>query len=424
MSLLILHRNPFEPFPYERWLTGYDGEVVVLAARDKFASFAEPVPDGPGPYFTHLELLDDFLDGRRVRARALELARRFGTKLVVALHEGDLLHAAWLREKLGLPGHRTADLAPFRDKLLMKRLAAAAGVPVARHAAPRTAGEALAFADEHGFPVVVKDRAGFNSIGLRILHDRDQLTGQVAGAYADGPRDDLLIEAYVPGRMCHVDGLVVGGETVLAWPSQYQYDLASFGTDHGARVDVTLDPADPLTPRLLELTDRTLAALRPPGSAMLDHAFHAEIFHTADDRLVLCEVAGRTAGAKVREVIVAMFGVNLAECVLRLEVGLPLPPLPSPPPGGGLPRPAAMSGQVLLMKRPGEVRSVPRQPAEPWVSNFWVWAEPGQVIPPAAGSADFLAAAVATAPTRAECEGRLRELGRRFEAQTTMASPR
>ena len=415
MSLLIVHRNPFEPFPYDKWLSDYDGDVVVIAARDKFELFGEEVPTG-NLGFTHLEIMDKF-DDELVIKRALELATEFETTRVIAHHEGDVDTAAWLREHLGLTGAWTADVLPFRDKALMKQLVTKAGVEVAAHVVPRTAEQARAFAGEHGFPVVFKDRAGFNAIGLRILRDQDQLDDCLQRAYADGPREDVLLEAFVPGRMCHVDGLVVGGRPVLAWPSQYQYDLASFGTDSGARIDLTLDPDDPLTDRLLAMTDQILAALKPAGSRLVDHGFHAEIFHTPDDRLVLCEIASRPAGAKIREVFEAMFGINLGEYTTRAQAGLPLPLLADTVAGGARPTPGRMSGQMLTMKRPGFVRSVPTTPEEPWVERFWVYAKPGDVISPASGSSDFLTCLVGSAPTRTECERRLRDLGDRFVAQ-------
>ncbi|NLU73937.1 hypothetical protein HCC61_14820 [Streptomyces sp. HNM0575] len=417
MSILILHRNPFEPFPYERWLRDYDGEVVVLAARDKLELFGEQVPAAHG--FAHLEVLDDFDDEELIRARALKLVAEYGTRHIVALHEADLILAARLREQLGLDGPRLADVEPFRDKALMKERLGRAGVEVARHTLPRTAQDAHAFAEQHGFPVVFKDRTGFNSIGLRILRDREELESHTARVLAGGDaRDDLLMEAYVPGRMCHVDGLVVDGRTVLAWPSQYQYDLASYGTDAGARVDLTLDPDDPLTGRLLDVTERALAALRRPDGRMREHAFHAEIFHTPDDRLVLCEIACRSGGAKTREVLQAVFGLNIGEYATRAELGLPLPLLEEARRGGSRPQPRAMAGQVLMMKRPGHVRALAAVPDDPWVERFWLYGRVGQVISPAAGSADFLTCAVASAPTRTECERRLRALGARFEAQT------
>lgn len=420
MSVLLLHRNPFEPFPFARWLRDYPGDLVVLASRDKIEQAGEEPPTGAG--YARLELLDDFHDEELVIERALKLATEFDVRHVVVHHEGDVDPAAELRERLNLSGPRPADVLPFRDKALMKEQLRRAGVEVAEHTVPRTAEQARAFAERHGFPLVFKDRAGFNAIGLRILRDEGELEEYLAEAFTGPERDDLLLETYVPGRMCHVDGLVVGGRTVVAWPSQYQYELASFGSDPGARIDLTLDEDDPLTPRLLDLADRSLAALRRPGGGMVDHGFHAEVFHTPDDRLVVCEIACRPGGAKIREVFEALFGLNLGHYATRAQVGLELPALTESLRSGVRPKPAAMAGQVLMMKRPGEVRALPSVPSEPWVERFWLYSREGEVVPPAGGSSDFLLAAVGSAPNRVECERRLRALGARFEEQTEVVS--
>ncbi|MEV6685790.1 hypothetical protein AB0N28_10670 [Streptomyces sp. NPDC051130] len=413
MSALVLHRFPLEPFPYDRWLAELDGGVVMIAARDKIVAGREQVPDGPGGY-RHLELIDTFDDEDLVDRLARDLIQEYGVTHVIAHHEADLIRAAALREKFGLPGQLPEGVLPFRDKVLMKRKLAAAGIAVAPHTLPGTADEARAFAAEHGLPLVFKARDGFGSIGLRVVRTGEELERHLAEAFAPGagPREDLLLEAYVPGRMCHVDGVVAGGRTVMAWPSQYQYELSSFQADSGARVDLTLDPSDPLSPRLLELAEASLAALGGPA----DFAFHAEVFHTPDDRLVVCEVAARPAGARIREVLTAVFGVHPVELASRAHTGLRLPDLERLAEGARL-EPVRMAGQVLMMKRPGTVRGIPATPEEPWVEFYGVFAEPGEVLAEAALSSDFLAAAVLSAPTRVECERRLRALGARFEAE-------
>ncbi|HEY0640603.1 MAG TPA: hypothetical protein VGD67_23485, partial [Pseudonocardiaceae bacterium] len=407
-NILIVHRFPMEPFPYLDWFAGHDGDIVLLADRERMERFGERVPTTDLGY-THLEVLDRFEDDLVIR-RGLELAAKFDVEHIVALHEADVVNGAVLRERLGLPGPLPADVLPYRDKALMKQLAARAGIEIAPHTLPRTADDARAFAAAHGHPLVFKDRAGLNSIGVRVLRDPAEFEPHLGRTYAGGPREDVLLEAFVPGRMSHVDGLVAGGRTVLAWPSQYQYDLSAYASDHGPRIDLTMEPDDPLTDRMLTLTDRVLAALRTPGGRLRDFAFHAEIFHTPDDRLVLCEIACRPGGAKIREMFTAMFGIDPGEYSARAQLGLPLPGLEDAVAGGGLPRPRVMSGQLLMMKRQGLARRLPEPPPDPWVERFWMYARPGGIVPPAAGSSDVLTAVVASAPDRAECERRLREL--------------
>jgi biotin carboxylase len=417
MTVLVLHRNPLGPFPYGEWLADYPDPIIVLAARDRIVLAAEDVPTGDLGY-RHLELLDDFDDDDLVMDRALALAETFAVTHVIALHEGDVDRAARLREKLGRPGMSSADILPFRDKVVMKQRARAAGIEVAPYLAPHGVDEIRAFGRRWGLPLVFKDRSGFGSRNLHIARTVDDFADQLA-AYAAG-RDDLLVEAYMPGKMCHVDGLVLDGRIAAAWPSQYQYDLSSFGVDPHPRIDLTLDPGDPLTDRLLTFADRCLAALGGGGGT---YAFHAEVFQTPDDRLVLCEVAARPGGARIREVFSALFGFNLAEYAVRAQLGLPLPVLDEHT-GTGRIEPRQMAGQMLMMKRPGRVDRLPEPATEPWVEFCGIFARIGQVISPAAGSADFLAAVVASAPDRARCEVRLREVGRRFEQAVVITADR
>ena len=308
MSLLILHRNPFEPFPYDRWLADYEGAVVVLADRAKFAPFGEPVPTGNLGY-ARLEVLDCF-DEDLVVKRGLELAAEYDFTHVVGFHEAEVDPAARLREQLGLAGAWTEDVLPFRDKALMKERVQAAGVEVAPHTVARTADEARAFAAQHGFPLVCKDRAGFAAIGLRILTDEAQLERYLPDAYAETPRDDLLdggvrARPDVPRRRArrrrpHRAGLAV---PVPVRPGLVRHRLGRADRPHARS-------GRPLTDRLLALTDQILAALTPADSRLRAHGFHAEIFHTPDDRLVLCEIACRPGGAKIREVFHTLFGVQ------------------------------------------------------------------------------------------------------------------
>jgi biotin carboxylase len=330
---------------------------------------------------------------------------------VVACQEIDLQRAAVLRELLGLPGQGIDSADGYRDKLRMKQLAGAAGIPVADHAEVETAVDVLAFARDHGFPIVAKPRDGLSSIGLAILQDEEQLLDWLAGDFGDSlaaPRE-LLVEAFVPGSMYHVDGLIVDGRVVVAWPSQYMYQLASFDADGGEpRLDATLDPG-PLAERLIAFAGAVVDALPTPQCS----TFHAEVFRTPDDRLVLCEIASRNGGALIKSLLSAMFGVDFPVAWVRAGVGLPVAQLDAVDPR----RPRRMAGQVLLPKRPGVVRQVPAPPPEDWVERFELYVRPGDHVGPAASSSDYAAAMVVSAPTRALCEQRMRQAARRLEQE-------
>jgi biotin carboxylase len=410
MTVLILHRGSLAANPYERWLADCPDDLVLLASQDQLDLLGESAPAARPP-FAHVETVRGYDDAEPVASRSAALAAEYGVRRVIACQERDLERAAELREVLGLDGTRAGEVAAYRDKLEMKRLAAEAGLAVAAHAPISSAGALERFVAGHGLPVVVKPRRGAGSVGLTVLHTRPELAEFLAaGGADDGDARGLLAEEFVHGPMYHLDGFSSGGRIVTMWPSRYLYSLATFAQDHGGRMDVMLSPDDPLTPSLIEFGERTLAALPSPGH----FAFHIEVFHAPDGRLVLCEAACRAGGASIREVHRAAFGFDPAEAAVRAELGLPLPFAES-----GRLAPQAIAGQLLLMKRPGVVRRVPSGvDAFGWVTHHRIGLAPGQVLERPTFSGDFMASFVAAAPGRDVLEARLRELTGWFDAGT------
>ncbi|HKS46134.1 MAG TPA: amino acid adenylation domain-containing protein [Amycolatopsis sp.] len=411
MTVLVLHRlGSVAGAPYRSWLADYDGDVLLLAGREFLDLVGEDLPTGTGDY-AHAEAVRGYDVSGQIEARCLELAERHGIRHLVACNELDLERAAQLREIAGLPGPRLDALIPFRDKLVMKDLAAAAGLAVPPYRDVECATDLVGFVAEHGLPVVLKPRDSASSVGVRTLRTSEDLDDFLDNGFdLYGPHHpNLLVESFVPGRMCHVDGLVLDGRIVAVWPSQYQYALATFATDRGGRLDLTLDRDDPLTGRLIEYTERLLDAL--PGDE--DFAFHAEIFHTPDDRLLLCEIAARAGGAGVRDTQHLLFGFDPSETVVRAQLGLPLPERLR----GYRLRPARMAGQLVLMKRPGRVVTVPDGPPPfEWVEKFRVFVHSGQSMAAARHSGDFMVMAIVAGPDRRTCENRLRQVEEWFLA--------
>jgi biotin carboxylase len=404
VSVLILHyRGSLAATRYDEWLSGYDGEVILLCSREGLEAAGEELP-AAGHGYAHVEAVTGYEFGGELESRALALAREHGVRYIIACQERDIERAAQLREILGLPGQTLASALPFRDKVLMKETVRKAGVATAEYRCIECAVDVVSFADVHGFPLVVKPRDGTGSFGVRILRTQADLERFLADEFEPyGPTvPNLMVEEFVSDVMCHVDGLIVDDRVIYAWPSRYMYALAVFEGDTAGRLDVTLDADDPLNARLVELTDRTLDSLDCPRS----FAFHAEIFHTHDDRLVLGEIACRTGGAAQRDIQRTLFGADPTESWVRAQVGLPIPFSED----ATRLQPASLTGQLGLLKRPGTVTAVPERTPFPWVVKQDVFVQPGEEMRPAAFAADFLALFVVSAPTREVSIKRMKEL--------------
>lgn len=216
--------------------------------------------------------------------------------LVVALDGAGVLTAARLRTARGLPGARTVEVLPLRDKEILHRRARAAGLPTTQRLDP-------AAAQRHDFRTALAVRAR-GLPGVRKVTGPDELpTGQ-----------DLIHEKWVDAEICHVDGVALGGRLVFASVSR------QLGTDHDfarglATGGVTIEGAE--TRALLALAEVAVAALAIP-----DGAFHLELADPPTGP-VLLEAAPCPSAPLSRSTTYAATGIDLLAEHLRVGIGLP-----------------------------------------------------------------------------------------------------
>ncbi|MEV7026511.1 hypothetical protein [Kitasatospora sp. NPDC093558] len=307
MTLLLLNRRPLLD-RLASWFPDCAEELVVVTDP---SALGDAGPAAWSGRFRHLEVVDDYaapetgeLVERLVRAHAVER--------ILTTAESDVLRAARLRRRLGLPGQTEASALAYRDKHVMKTLAGAAGVPVAPMRLVHDGAELADFAHEHGLPVVVKAVDGVACLGQQVLADPAAL-----GSLREWPAP-LLAEAWIEGDTFHVDGLMAGGAVLFSRPSRYLN--SQWLTHHGSAplVSGMLAADDTLYARLQRAVRDVVAALPGPEGAC---AFHAEFFHTADDRIVLCEIACRAGGGSIVEAFELATGVNLHGASLLGQAG-------------------------------------------------------------------------------------------------------
>ncbi|MFE2375741.1 ATP-grasp domain-containing protein [Streptomyces sp. NPDC059398] len=258
-----------------------------------------------------VRLVDSTENVKQVREAIGSLTRRSGPPTrIVALQETDLDLAADLRGEFGLPGQRSDDLEPLRDKLLMARRLTAAGVAVPATACAPDHQAVESFAGRHGWPVLVKPRRGTASAGIRRLDSPGELR-----AYAF-PRDtEMLVQPWLPDRVLHVDG-VYTGDGLGAWrASRYLSTCLEFtaGTALGS-VEID-DPG--LIGRVGGIAAATARALFA-GPAV----FHLELFESSDGALTVLEIGARPGGAEVPFIWREVHGVDLMAVAVAQQTGI------------------------------------------------------------------------------------------------------
>jgi len=183
--------------------------------------------------FASIHYFDDLGTCDRAELEAIALHDSMHFTRVIATGEDDLYRAARLRELFAIPGPPANDVLCFRDKLMMKRRAMAAGVPVAEHTVVQTMTDVVAFVRLVGYPIVVKPLRGMGSAETHVIRSDAELA-----AFADrrpfGKNlglPHLLAEKFVEGALCHVNGLILGGKMQVVSPSRFIHTALEYVRD-------------------------------------------------------------------------------------------------------------------------------------------------------------------------------------------------
>lgn len=349
-KVLLLSRQPLAARPLQEWLDRAT-ENIVLVTTPKAVAGSEDVL---AEYFPRHRLVADY-HAWATEQEAEESAREHGVALIASTSESDVLRAARLRARLGLPGQDVASATAYRDKVVMKQLASAAGIRVPAFAAVDSPMDLLDFIDAYGFPAVVKPRLEAGAKGVSILYDAADVTAFLGRQHTSGIPylpGQWMVESFVTGEFFHIDGIMRDGRVVHVWPAQYTGGLAERVRDQLHVGSVLLAPEDERTAILSRMAADVVAGL---PAAPLPLAFHLEAWIGADNLPVLCEIASRAGGGPIAETYERAFGVHLAREGLRAQCGFDLTLTGQPA------APATAIGWILFP--PGHGRFVP--PAQP-----------------------------------------------------------
>jgi formate-dependent phosphoribosylglycinamide formyltransferase (GAR transformylase) len=134
--------------------------------------------------------------------------------------EAHTLPVAQVREACGTPGTSVRTAWLCRDKPSMKEALREAGVPTAASAAVDSAAEAHGFAEQVGFPLILKPRAAAGAQGTVRVDSREELEKALQAFGAEGA-SSIAVEEFVEGHEGFYDTLTIGGRVAHDFVSHY-----------------------------------------------------------------------------------------------------------------------------------------------------------------------------------------------------------
>jgi carbamoylphosphate synthase large subunit len=134
--------------------------------------------------------------------------------------EAHTLPVAHVREACTIPGTSVRTAWLCRDKPSMKQALREAGVPTAASTAASTAGEVQAFADQVGFPLILKPRSGAGALDTMRVDGPGELA-EALGVFGGQGVDSIAVEEFVEGHEGFYDTLTIDGEVAADFVSHY-----------------------------------------------------------------------------------------------------------------------------------------------------------------------------------------------------------
>lgn len=283
------------PFPLETTLRFVRATAGLRDVR-LLGIVAEPPRGDDTRLFADMATVRDPLDPQQLldAARALQ-ARNGRVHRLVGILEPIQVQLAQVREALDIPGTRPDVADRFRDKGNMKDELRRHGLPCARHAVITHPGDATAFVNQVGFPIVIKPTAGMGCKATWRINDARQLAEAVA-AIGASPANPAIAEEFLRGREFSFETITIGGD--VKFHSFTRYFPAPLEVMENPWIQwVVVHPRDISGPEFADAAELGVRAVKALG---LETGFtHMEWFRRDDGSLAIGEIAARPPGAHI-----------------------------------------------------------------------------------------------------------------------------
>lgn len=137
-----------------------------------------------------------------------------------AVVEAHVIAASKVREVMRIPGTSTRTTWLCRDKPSMKEALRAANIPCARSGAVSSIEDAVAFAREVGFPLILKPRDGAGASGTVRVDSIVDIV-RVAPSFGLDKGRSAAIEQFIEGHEGFYDTLCLGGHIIHDFACHY-----------------------------------------------------------------------------------------------------------------------------------------------------------------------------------------------------------
>jgi biotin carboxylase len=225
--------------------------------------------------------------------------------------------AAYVAERLGLPGIGIDTALRATDKWFMRKACTLAGLPMPEYRLATSVENGMVAARDVGLPIIVKPTDNQSSRGVTKVADMASLPAAIQRALASSRSKRILVEECMFGQESSIESFVIGNKVhvlgiceKVKCPPPYSFDLELvYSASFSAEV-------------MNEIEEVNRRVVRAVG---MEIGFaHAEMMVTPEG-VRLIEIAARGCGARIAtDLLPELTGVDLLGLRLKQALGEPV----------------------------------------------------------------------------------------------------
>lgn len=294
--------------------------IEVAKTLGYYTVLCDYLPDNPGQFAANQFYLASTTDKEKI----LDIAIREKIDGIIAYASDPAAPtASYVAEQLGLPTNPYKSVEILCNKDLFRQFLAENGFHTPQAKGYDSCEEALADLSDYKFPVLVKpvDSSGSKGVSLVEVEHEPVLRAKFEEAMKMSKVKRVIIEEYVEkyGYQIAGDGLVVDGELVFRCFANDHFD--SDGINPFVPVSASFPynmPAD-VCKNVHDEIQRLLSLLN-----MKMGTYNFDIRITKDLEVYLMEIAPRSGGNYIPQIIQYVTDVDLVKCAVQSAMGEPI----------------------------------------------------------------------------------------------------
>ncbi|HKX75101.1 MAG TPA: ATP-grasp domain-containing protein [Acidimicrobiia bacterium] len=171
-------------------------------------------------WLTHYEQVPSVVDIGALEGAVRFVQSRIWVDRLEATIEAHILPTAVVREQCAIPGTSVRTAFLCRDKPAMKEALRQAGIPSAQSIGADNASEVWTFAQQIGYPLIIKPRDAAGASGTFRV-DSDQELSQALASIRFEQGVSVAVEEFIEGHEGFYDTVAINGEVALEFASHY-----------------------------------------------------------------------------------------------------------------------------------------------------------------------------------------------------------